>query len=552
MAIFYSDEPRERVSLSRNTGSTDFSADSDHDGDSGGILRGPTSVEQLERMLCQRTEELRESENRFRNIITRNIDGILIVDTDGVLRFLNPSAETMLGRSAERLLGQQIGFPIVAGDRTEVDIFRGGGETAVAEMRAVETEWGGQQAVLCSLRDVTERKQLIEEKIRLLKSEQEARKVAEVASRAKDEFLATLSHELRTPLTAIMGWARMLNSGKLDHPTSVRGLEVIIRNVHTQLRLIDDILDLSRIIRGKLRLEQREIELATVIDAAIDSVRPAADGKNITINRDVGGSTVLNGDPDRLQQVIWNVLSNSIKFTPRCGQVHVRLRQQQSHAVLTISDNGEGIEASFLPHLFDRFRQADPTSTRNHGGLGLGLAIARHIIEMHGGSISAESAGPGCGSTFTICLPIRHCANAQPPRSPEIILSSEDKRSLQGARVLLVEDEACLRDLFAMTIAQYGAVVTAVESADDALKELQKNIPDVLMTDIAMPAKDGYELLQEVRRRNINVPAVALTAHARREDQLKAVNAGFQAHVSKPVEPTELASVIATLLKKRQ
>jgi PAS domain S-box-containing protein len=389
----------------------------------------------------------------------------------------------------------------------------------------------------------------------LYKASQEARLGAEKANRAKDEFLATLSHELRTPLTPILGWTVMLRSGNLDQAGILRGLEVIERNVRVQTQLIEDLLDVSRIVTGKLRVEVRPIELVPVIEAGLEAVRPSADAKDIQVVVDLEprDARVL-GDPDRLQQVVWNLASNAVKFTPRGGRVNVALRQTDSHVVLTVTDTGKGIPADFLPHVFERFRQADSTSTRKYGGLGLGLAIVRHLVELHGGTVSAESAGPDQGAVFTVRLPLLEAARPPAERGAGSAAAPEAGApvTLDGVRVLLVDDETDSREFLSMSLRECGAHVTALGSAEEAVKALQTHRPDVLVSDIGLPGEDGYALIRRVRalgaERGGQVPAAALTAYAKGEDTTRALSAGYQVHLPKPVEPAELAAAVATLV----
>ncbi|MCA1564274.1 MAG: PAS domain S-box protein [Acidobacteria bacterium] len=405
--------------------------------------------------------------------------------------------------------------------------------------------------------DLAQRAALAVDNARLYREAQEV-------NRLKDEFLATLSHELRTPLTAVLGWTRLLGTGQLDEATHQRALETIERNAQSQVQLIDDILDVSRIIRGKLRLNVRAAELAPVIEAAVDSVRPAAEAKGIRLQVVLDPRAgPVSGDPDRLQQVVWNLLSNAIKFTPKDGRVQVLLVRAGSHLELTVSDTGQGIEKKFLPYVFDRFRQADPSTTRTHGGLGLGLAIVRHLIELHGGTATVESEGAGQGTTFKVSLPLmivhqpeftaqageRAPAAEHPTAGGRLAL--ECPPELEGLRVLLVEDEPDSREMLVVVLTQCRADVRAVSNAADALSQLEHWLPDVLISDIEMPGEDGYALIRKVRslppERGGKIPAAALTAYARAEDRMRALLAGFQLHVPKPVEPAELAAVIASL-----
>jgi len=384
---------------------------------------------------------------------------------------------------------------------------------------------------------------------RLYRASQDARAGAEKANRAKDEFLATLSHELRTPLTPILGWTVMLRSGTLDPAAIQRGLEVIERNVRAQTQLIGDLLDVSRIITGKLRLEVSPIAVVPVVEAGVEAVRSSAEAKQITLGMELPSEMpTIVGDPDRLQQVVWNLVSNAVKFTPQGGRIDVRLRQDGSFLSLSVTDNGKGIEPEFIPHVFERFRQADSTSTRSHGGLGLGLAIVRHLVELHGGTVHAESGGIGAGSTFTVRLPLT--TPLQGPAAPKPEPADPDVR-LDGVRVMVVEDEQDVRDFLRMSLVHYGAEVTAFETSADALVAVEAQRPDVLVSDIGMPGEDGYAFIRRVRAlgpdRGGQVPAAALTAYAKGEDGQRVLSAGFQVHLPKPVQPADLANVVATL-----
>jgi PAS domain S-box-containing protein len=624
------------------------------------------------------------SEERFRNVISKSADGILIVDKTGTVCFTNPAAESLFGRKGEELLGAPFGFPLVAGETTEVDIIPKYAQTVVAEMRIVETEWEGETAYLASLRDITERKRAEAERAHRIR-EQSARAEAERAqkqivnilesitdgfialdkewrftylnqeaeelferlqrtreqvigkniweefpelvgstfdkqyhrvvaeqvtvefeefyppmdrwleiraypsreglsvyfrditgrkqaeeelrraSQAKDEFLAMVSHELRTPLNAMLGWARLLRTGKLDEEDCDRALETIERNALSQAHLIEDLIDVSRIISGKLRLDVRPVEPVSVIDAAIDTVRPAADANKIRLQVVLDPKAgPVSGDPDRLQQVVWNLLSNAVKFTPKEGRVQVRLERVNSHVEITVSDTGKGIKGEFLPHVFERFRQADSTLTRSRGGLGLGLAIVRHLVELHGGTVHAYSPGEEQGATFTVKLPLMivHDEERFPTRTQERMHPTarydapfECPPSLDGLRVLVVDDEADARQLLVAVLAQCKAEVTTVASVAEALEALEQLRPDVLVSDIEMPGEDGYSLIRKLRameaERGGHIPAAALTAHARVEDRMRALSAGYEMHVAKPVEPAELVMVIASLAGRR-
>jgi PAS domain S-box-containing protein len=398
------------------------------------------------------------------------------------------------------------------------------------------------------------------ENVRLLERESNARANAEESNRLKDEFLATVSHELRTPLTAILGWSRMLETGTLAPDMADRAIETIGRNARSQAQIIDDILDVSRIITGKLYLELHPIEIAPVLEAAINVVRPTAEAKGIQIEVDFEPEpAAVPGDINRLQQVFWNLLSNAIKFTPAGGKVFVRLRHVNSGVEITVADTGQGINPDFLPYVFDRFRQADSTSTRQHGGLGLGLAIARHLVEIHGGSISASSAGPDQGALFTVKLPLVGSITETPVIVPEVNHEEEaanlrrlkSQQQLAGLHVLLVDDDQDTLDLLSAALTQRSAEVTAVSSAAAAFESIQSFRPDVLISDIAMPGEDGYRFIERVLALKIvpEIPAIAITAYAKQEDKERALAAGYQRYLSKPVELGEFIAAVAELAR---
>ena len=376
---------------------------------------------------------------------------------------------------------------------------------------------------------------------------------AEEANRLKDEFLAVLSHELRTPLNAILGWARILRAGTLDADDVPRAIETIERNAQAQAQLIEDLLDVSRIVSGKLRVEMRPVDVGEVISEAMDTVRPTADARGVTLTAAISHTGPVSGDAQRLRQVIWNLLSNSIKFTPRGGSVHVRAEQTGATVRIAVADSGQGIDPEFLPHVFDRFRQGTATGgVARRTGLGLGLAIVRHLVEAHGGSVQAASEGPGKGATFTVELPVMVGRAVQTTDSGDAYAHRfETSLSLSGLRVLVVDDDRDARELLQVALQQYGAEVRTASSADEAMDHLAAETPDVLVSDIEMPDVSGYELIRRLRQSERpelrRLPAVALTAYARTEDRLKALLAGFQTHVPKPVEPAELVTVIASL-----
>jgi signal transduction histidine kinase/CheY-like chemotaxis protein len=389
----------------------------------------------------------------------------------------------------------------------------------------------------------------------LLASEREARGQAERANRFKDEFLSTVSHELRTPLNAILGYAQLLLCN--EHTSQEHeSLTIIERNAKAQAQIIEDLLDMSRIISGKVRLDARTVDMEQVVRAAIDTVRPTADAKNIRIAcvLDPDAGPVL-GDSGRLQQVLWNLLTNAIKFTPKAGRVHVTLKRLNSHLELSVSDTGQGIKPEFVSDVFDRFRQADPTTTRRHGGLGLGLSIVKQLVELHGGTVAATSAGEGQGATFTVKLPVQIVHAHREVDLPDRRVGSDEPGTnlinLEGLRILVVDDDRDAGHLVKQLLSQHDATIDIATSADEALDILNANHIDVMLSDIGMPEKDGYDLIRAVRSlpdlKAANVPAAAVTAFARTQDRTKSLLAGFQAHVTKPVDPGELVAVIAAL-----
>jgi PAS domain S-box-containing protein len=416
--------------------------------------------------------------------------------------------------------------------------------------------------------DIHDQKQLRDRYAELLESERAARTEAERTGRIKDDFLATLSHELRTPLNAILGWSQILRHGPPDAADLAEGLETIERNARAQTQIIEDLLDMSRIISGKLRLDVQQVDLAAVVHAAMETLRPAADAKGIRLQGALDPrASAVSGDPNRLQQVFWNLLSNAVKFTPRGGRVQVVLRRVNSHLEVAVADTGQGIKPEFLPRVFDRFRQADASTTRQHGGLGLGLSIVQQLVELHGGTVHVASDGPGRGATFTVALPlaaVQAGRGAGPDSardghgggaaagglSPD--LYRDARAQLDGVRVLVVDDEADARMLVKRLLEDCAATVTTASGADEAVRLVAAERPHVLVSDVGMPGEDGYSLIRRVRALGADgggdVPALALTAYARAEDRVRAVRAGFQTHVVKPVEPAELITMVASLV----
>lgn len=522
----------------------------------------------------------------FAAIINSSHDAIVSKTLEGVITSWNSGAERIFGYTANEAIGNPITI-IVPADRADEEsriLARQGRGEGIDEFETVRVRKDGREIdVSVSLspimdgqgkivgiskiaRDITERKQAETEREDLLARERAARKEAEAADRTKDEFLATLSHELRTPLTAILGWSQMIISNRISEEEKLQGLDVIQRNALLQSQLVDDILDVSRIITGKLRMEVRPVELSYVIEAAVESVLHAAAAKQVRLSRILDSATgLVSGDPGRLQQVVWNLLANAIKFTPSGGTVQVKLTKVDSHLEIVVSDTGAGIPSDVLPHVFERFRQADQSSTRSFGGLGLGLAIVRHIVEHHGGRVEADSAGEGLGATFTVKIPTIP-RNAWPPETPYNVerrprtaighaattsASLECPEELQGLKVLVVDDDEDSRTLVKAVLESCGALVTMAASVAEAFIFIQQSRPDVLISDLGMPGEDGYALIQKVRSLSAAegglTPAAALTAYARKEDRLQVLRAGFQIHLPKPVEPAELVAVVANL-----
>lgn len=523
----------------------------------------------------QTREGLRTSEIRYRRLFEAARDGILILNATTLeITDVNPFMTELLGYSSDDFLGKElweIGF--FRDKKASQDAFRELQEkgfiryedlplqTINGEVREVEFvsnvyEEDGDQVIQCNIRDITERKRAQHECTRLLESAIAAQAEADRANSIKDEFLALLSHELRTPLTSILGWSQMLVDGNLDPGESKHALEIVVRNARAQRQLIDDLLDVSRIITGKLRLDVRQVELAPLIRAVIDGLRPAAEARNIHLQTDLDSNlSPISGDPDRLQQVIWNLLTNAIKFTPPGGSVRVRLEHVASQVRITIDDTGLGIDRELLTHVFERFRQSDSSTTRNHGGLGLGLSIVRQLVELHGGTVTADSPGSGEGATFEVILPVRS-ANAEaseekPGPATEGEARTEPQPTLNGLRVLVVDDEPDARELVVAVLTGREAEVVSVGSASEALAELERQRFDVLVSDIGMPHMDGYSLISKIRQlpeeRGGRIPAAALTAYAGIEARRRVLLAGYQTHIAKPVEPAKLTNVVARL-----
>ena len=530
------------------------------------------------------TEHLRQSEERFRLLVESVRDyAIFMLDPAGHVLTWNAGAERFKGYRAEEIIGQPIsvfyppevrdsGWPehelqqaaekgsfVDTGWRLRKDGTRLWANVTITALRDDDGRLVGFAKLT---RDLTESQRVEaielanEEREQLLDAERSARMAAQRATRVKDEFLATLSHELRTPLSAILGWTQVLLKGQAREPAEIqRAVAVIDRNARAQVQLIDDLLDLSRILAGKIRLDLQQVSLPDVVAAAIDSARPMAEAKDIRLRCLLDPSrTRVSADSARLQQVVWNLLSNAIKFTPRGGQVEVLVRRVNSHVELTVSDTGIGIPASFLPLVFDRFSQRDSSSTRSHGGLGLGLAICRQLVELHAGTIRASSLGEGTGATFVVELPLSLMQAEEERQHPSVEVEPADATplpKLDGTHLFVIDDEQDTRELLTRILVDQGATVTSFASADAALAALKSSRPNAIVSDIGMPSMDGHQMIRSLRAtepRDQRIPALALTAFARAEDRKRALVAGFQAHLAKPFDVGELVLLVADLV----
>ena len=518
-------------------------------------------------------------ETHLASIIESSDDVIVSKTLEGVIMSWNPAAERLFGYSAAEAIGQNIRLIIPHdrwGEEDEVLARIGRGERVdhfetirrakdgkllniSLTVSPVKDRSGKIVGASKVARDITDRKRAEAELERLLASEKQLRRQAEEASRLKDEFLAVVSHELRSPLNAITGWASLLLMRQLDDRTK-HAIETILRNAQTQTQLVADLLDVSRIVTGQLRLKVRSFQLIPVIEAAIEVVRPASEAKSIRIETILDPSAgPIAGDPDRMQQIFWNLLSNAVKFTPKGGRIQVRLQRINSHVEVVVSDTGRGVDPKLLPFIFERFRQGDSSTTREHGGLGLGLAIVRHLVELHGGVVNAYSDGAGKGAEFIVQLPTLVSARTSQPGEERVHPSAGGNLpggvpALAGVRVLVVDDERDAREIISVILGEAGAEIATASSTREALDLVERWKPDVLISDIGMPGESGYDLIRKVRAlpagKGGQTPAIALTAYARVEDRLKILSAGFQMHVPKPIEPIELATVVASLAKR--
>ncbi|WP_422923265.1 PAS domain S-box protein [Singulisphaera sp. PoT] len=534
-------------------------------------VTGLRSAEELAR-------EKHELNARLAAIVESSDDIIASKTLDGIVTSWNRGAERILGYTAQEIVGEHISI-LMPPDHMEdtqkiLNRIRAGEQVNHYQTRRRRTDGAIIDVSLTVSpirdasgtivgaskigRDITAEKRHREERERLLADAESAKASSEAANRMKDEFLAILSHELRSPLNAIVGWVKILGMGT-PSPEEIReGIAVIDRNAKAQAQIIEDLLDISRIVSGNMRLDVQRVNLAEIIEAAIASAGPAAEAKGVRLTKLLDSHAgPVSGDPVRLQQVIWNLMTNAVKFTPKGGRVQVLLERVNSHLEVSVIDTGIGIRPEFLPHVFERFRQADSSSTRRHGGLGLGLAIVKNLVELHGGTVRVKSPGEGHGSTFVVCLPLmvldepKSSRRAGPREHDPDEFDCSDV-PLEGIRVLVVDDEADARHLIRRVLEECGAEVIDADSAERAVGLLEAGPPDILVSDIGMPAQDGLDLIRSVRARYTakKLPAVALTAFARAEDRRRALMAGFQTHVAKPVDPAELVAVVASLVER--
>ena len=507
----------------------------------------------------------------YREIFAHSKEAIAIIDPDGFYLQQNGAHFTLLGYADDDLegntpaiyLGEEV-FKNIFNQLTASGDYSGeqvchtkNGEARIIDLSVftMRSGLGEPQCYVGIMRDITARKKTEEKLAQLLVRERMARNDAEKANRLKDEFLATLSHELRTPLNAVIGWSRILKAGRLDNDSAVHAIEVIERNAWAQKQIIEDILDVSRVITGKLQLHLGPVDLVSVVNAALDVVRPTIEVKDIKIETQFQqGLKIIAGDADRLQQVVWNLLSNASKFTPVGGVISVQIRQDETYAEIEVRDTGPGIAAEFLPHVFERFRQADGSTTRTHGGLGLGLAIVRHLVELHGGLIAAENVSSGTGAVFTVKLPLPSMELSRETLPPATQVQEVTHVDLEDVKILVVEDELDALDLLTVDLTAHGAKVRGASSAGEALDLLRSDKFDLLISDIGMADTDGYNLIRQVRqqesKKGEHIPAIALTAYARTQDRLRALAAGYNTHVAKPVEIKELVTVVKCLTGK--
>ncbi|WP_437292195.1 PAS domain-containing hybrid sensor histidine kinase/response regulator [Sorangium sp. So ce406] len=539
------------------------------------------ALDDARRVLAERERleaVLRRSERQLELLMANSPDVIFRLDLEMRCLFATSSIEAVTGKPPEHYMGRtgaETGLPediceaseaacreaMATGKQQRIEFAIGERRYRTRYIPELRPD-GAVESFLGICEDVTSERLAEEERQKLLESERAARDEAERVSRVKDDFVATLSHELRSPINAILGWARILRSRAQEPPTLTRGLEVIERNARLQSDMVSELLDMSRIVSGKLRLDVMQVDLPAVIQGAIESIKLAAEAKAITVASSVDPeATSLRGDPARIQQVVWNLLSNAVKFTPTGGRIDIALRRAGAFAEVSVTDTGTGIAPQFLPHLFERFRQADASSTRQYGGLGIGLSIVKHLVELHGGTVAVASRGEGQGATFTVRLPLAGVSaeasgDTQRPGEPRAeALADYPGAELTGVRVLVVDDQADAREVAQRVLEECAARVTTAGSAAEALAALERERPDVLVSDLGMPVEDGFQLIRRVRgldaARGGSTPAVALSALARAEDRARALGAGYQAHVAKPLDPAELVGVVAALVRGR-
>ena len=526
-----------------------------------------------ERQALAAASDLQQIESFNRSILDNSGDCIQVLEPDGRVVLINRPGLALMEIDDGSAVGGQL-WPMLWNDDAtlaeramEDAVTKGEGrfnafrptekgtpkwwDVIVTPIRDNANGAGAVKQLVTVSRDITEQKRAEQERALLLASERAARSEAERAARMKDDFVSTLSHELRTPLNAILGWIGVLKQQQSPE-TLAKAIDVIDRNSRRQSQMVDDLLDVSRIMSGKLRLDVQRLDTASVIEEAVASAQPAADAKGVRLVKVLGSAAIVQGDPGRLQQVVWNLVTNAIKFTPRGGLVQVTLRKVNSHIHVQVSDSGQGIRAEILPLVFERFRQGDASATRRHGGLGLGLAIVKNLVEMHGGSVEAASEGEGLGSVFTVRLPLALAAASPEPLGdkPEPVLGTYD-HLLDGLQILVLDDEADARDVVQRLLEDAGAQVRTVGTAAEALTSLEGGfVPDIILSDIGMPDQDGYDFMRQVRGLEgalAEVPAAALTALARVEDRKRALMAGYQTHLAKPVDPSELVAMVASL-----
>ena len=571
----------ETVRITRDGRRVDISLSVSPVRDSSGTVVGAAKIARDITERKRAAEALTAQREWFRVTLGSIGDAVIASDARGCITFVNESAARLTGWTSEEATGRPLvdvfrivnertraplenpadqvlatGSPMALANHSLL-VARDGSEHPIADSAApIRDDLRRMLGVVLVFRDVTEHRHaeaelhaVAREREMLLEAERRARADAERANRVKDDFVAMVSHELRTPLSAILGWTHILQENAPADDTLRHGIEVIARNTRAQTQLISDLLDISRIASGKLLLEVETVDLAVVIAESLETVQHAAFQKNVTLDSHFeGASAITKGDPSRLRQVVWNLLSNAIKFTPRGGRIEVTLRNTGSHAEIIVRDTGDGIPAEEISGVFERFRQSGTATTRRYGGLGLGLAIVRHLVELHSGAIRASSEGRDKGATFTVELPLVLTAEAEAPVERDGVSATVDRISLAGTTVLLVEDEPDMRQLVQRILEDHGATVLPAASAAGALELLDQG-PDILVSDIHLPHVDGYQLIREIRRRgdaHAQIPAVALTAFARAEDRTRAMRAGFQNYISKPFEATELLLTVAS------